>query len=73
MRRMSILFVVSVLGCLRSGPAASERAAPECALPVIATPERQNHRQGDLALAEIIANGLAEFRLLGRIVEHVID
>ena len=46
---------------------------PERALDVVAAAERQHHRQRDLALAEIVADVLAELGGLAAIVEHVVD
>jgi hypothetical protein len=40
-----------------------QRASPELALRLRPAPERQHHRQSDLALAEIVADVLAQ---LGR-------
>src|SRR5258705_339411 len=50
-----------------------ERAAPEAALFDAAAPIGEHHRQRDLALAEIIADGLAELRLARRVIQHVVD
>src|SRR5205085_4168597 len=46
---------------------------PEFALAVIAAAERQHHWQRDLALAEIVADVLAELGGFAAIVEHVVD
>ena len=48
-------------------------APPEGAFVFVPAAEGQDHRQGDLTVAEIIADGLAQVRLQGRVVEHVID
>ena len=53
--------------------AALQRPDPEFALAVIAASECQHDRQRDLALAEIVADVLAELCRLAAIVEHVID
>src|SRR6201999_3136208 len=53
--------------------AALQRPPPEFALDVVAAAERQNHRQRDLALAEIVADLLAELGRLAAIVENVVD
>ena len=50
-----------------------QRAAPEFALALVGGAQRQYHRQRDLAVAEIVADALAELRLQRRIVEHVVD
>src|SRR5437016_8757165 len=50
-----------------------ERASPERALALGAAPEREHHRQGDLALAEIVADVLAELGRLAAVVERVVD
>src|SRR5579863_1890301 len=50
-----------------------EGAAPEFALVFVRRLERQHHRQRDLAVAEIVADRLAELRLPRRIIEHVVD
>src|SRR6202161_1101334 len=47
--------------------------APEFALLRPPAPERQHHRQGDLSLAEIITDILAELGRRAAIVERVID
>ena len=49
-----------------------ERAAPEAALLGAAARERQHHRQGDLAVAEVVAQALAEHHLARAVVEHVV-
>src|SRR3954447_18041690 len=54
------------------GVAILERAAPKVALALRAAPERQHHRQRDLAVAEIIADVLAELGRLAAIVEGVV-
>src|SRR5690606_26911375 len=48
-------------------------AGPEVAFLRRPAPVAQNHRQRDLALAEIVADRLAEDRLLAGIVERVVD
>src|SRR6185437_8468871 len=53
--------------------AALERPNPEGALAVIAASESQHHRQRDLALAEIVADVLAELGGLAAVIEHVVD
>src|SRR5271169_5878362 len=50
-----------------------ERAAPERSLRFAAAAEGKHDRQGDLAVAEIVANILAERVAAGCEVEHVID
>ena len=50
-----------------------QRAGPEPALALRAAAERQHHRQRDLALAEIVADVLAELGRLAAVVEHVVD
>src|SRR5205085_2135156 len=50
-----------------------QRLDPESALAVIAAAERQHHRQRDLALAEIVADVLAELGGLAAVVEHIVD
>src|ERR1700740_1129086 len=52
---------------------ALQRAAPEIALAFIAPQEGKNDGQGYLALAEIVADRLAQRFLLGGIVERVVD
>src|SRR5258708_1395723 len=49
-----------------------DRAPPEGALALRGLAQRQHHRQRDLTLAEIVAHGLAELRLAGGVVEHVV-
>src|ERR1700738_1506455 len=53
--------------------AAFQRIDPEGALGGVAAAERQHHRQRDLALAEIVADVLAELCGLAAIVQHVVD
>ena len=48
-------------------------ALPEFAVDGAAAQEGQDHRQGDLALAEIVADGLAELGLAAGIVERIVD
>ncbi len=48
-------------------------ALPELAVHGAAAQEGQDHRQGDLALAEIVADGLAELGLAPGIVERIVD
>src|SRR5262249_29073986 len=50
-----------------------ERVAPEAALLLAAAPVGEHDGQRDLALAEIVADRLAELGLARRVVEHVID
>jgi hypothetical protein len=50
-----------------------DAAPPEAALGLVAPAEGQHHGQGHLALAEIVAHGLAQLGLLGGIVQHVVD
>src|SRR5207302_130598 len=50
-----------------------QRLDPESALAVIAAAERQHYRQRDLALAEIVADVLAELGGLSAVVEHIVD
>src|SRR5580658_6942098 len=50
-----------------------ERAAPEAALLRVAAGEGDQDRQRDLAVAEIVADGFAEFALPRRKIEHVVD
>ena len=50
-----------------------ERAAPEPALRGIAALEGQDHRQGDLTVAEVVADALAQHHLARAVVEHVVD
>ena len=45
---------------------------PESTLLLVAAPEGQHDGQGDLALAEVVADGLAERRLMGGIVEDIV-
>src|ERR1700694_2142093 len=52
--------------------AALQRVDPERALTVIAAAERQYHRQRDLALAEIVADVLAELGGLAAVVQHIV-
>src|SRR5580693_8493015 len=47
--------------------------APEFTLFRPPAPERQHHRQGDLSLAEIVADILAELGRRAAIVERVVD
>src|SRR5579872_4035967 len=53
--------------------AALERAAPEIAFLFRAAAEGENDGQGDLALAEIVADILAELHRSAAVVERVID
>src|SRR5882672_1835784 len=53
--------------------AALQRPDPERALAVVAAAERQHHRQRDLALAEIVADVLAELGGLAAIIQHIVD
>src|SRR5947207_4951955 len=48
-------------------------ALPEFAVYGTAAQEGEDHRQGDLALAKIVAYGLAELGLAAGIVERVVD
>ena len=50
-----------------------QRTAPETALLGITTLKCQDHRQGDLAIAEVVADALAEHHLARAVVEHVVD
>jgi len=50
-----------------------QTAAPKGAFLLGAPAKGQDHRQGNLALAEVIADGLAQFRLFGGIVQRVVD
>src|SRR4029450_316667 len=50
-----------------------EGATPEGPLGLVAAPEGEDDGERDLAVAEIVADGLAEFRLLGGVVQHVVD
>ena len=50
-----------------------QRPPPEFALLGRAAAERQHHRQGDLALAEIVADVLAELGRRAAVVERVVD
>src|ERR1700730_1832780 len=50
--------VIEIAG---SDLAALQRLHPERALGIVTSAERQHHRQRDLALAEIVADVLAEF------------
>src|SRR5882724_12030345 len=50
-----------------------EGAAPEPPLGLVAASEREDDGESDLAVAEIVADALSEFGLLGGIVEHVVD
>ena len=50
-----------------------QRAPPEGALGLAAAAKGEDHRQRDLALAEIVADVLAEPRVRAAIVEHVVD
>src|ERR1700734_987823 len=47
--------------------------APEFALFRPPAPERQHHRQGDLSLAEIVADILAELGRRAAVIERVVD
>src|SRR5579863_2418966 len=53
--------------------AALQRPPPEFALDVVAAAEREYHRQRDLALAEIVADILAELGGFAAIIENVVD
>src|SRR3546814_92834 len=48
-------------------------ALPERPLDLVARLVGEDHRQGDLALAEVVSDGLAQRRLLGGVVEDVVD
>ena len=48
-------------------------APPEGTFVLVAAAEGEDYGKRDLALPEIVAHGLAESRLLGRIIEHVVD
>src|SRR6516165_10775705 len=50
-----------------------QRPAPEFTLLRPSPPERQHHRQSDLALTEIVADILAEFGRRAAVVERVVD
>ena len=50
-----------------------QRAAPEAALLGAAAREREDHGQGDLAVAEVVAQALAEHHLARAVVEDVVD
>ena len=50
-----------------------ERPAPEDALGLAAAREGQEHGQGDLALAEIVADALAQAGLARAVVQRVVD
>src|SRR3546814_9156242 len=50
-----------------------EAAAPERLLGGVAPPQGEHHRQGDLAIAEIVPDRLAQLGLQGGVVEHVVD
>ena len=52
---------------------AADRRAPERAVLFGAARVGEDHGQGHLAVAEIVADALAHHVLLGRIVEHVVD
>ena len=49
-----------------------ERRRPERALLGVATPEREHHRQGDLALAEIVTDILSELGGLAAVIEGIV-
>ena len=49
------------------------RALPECAFFLAAAPEGKDDREGDLALAEIVSDILAEGGRAAAIVESVVD
>jgi hypothetical protein len=53
--------------------AALQRLDPERALGIVAAAERQHHGKGDLALAEIVADVLAEFCGLAAVIQDVVD
>ena len=55
------------------GFAALQGAPPEFALGVGAAAEGEHHRKRDLALAEIVADVLAELLRGAAIIEHVVD
>ena len=48
-------------------------APPEGALLIVAPAKRQHHGQRDLAVAEIVAHRLAQYRFAGAIVEGIVD
>src|ERR1700722_18404900 len=50
-----------------------QSAAPEITLLRLSAPERKHHRQGDLSLAEIVADVLAELGRCAAIIERVVD
>src|SRR5260370_6637414 len=62
----AIEIVVAVLEVFQCAP-------PKAPLVIVAAAEGENDRQGDLALAEIVADRLTEIGLPRRIVEHVVD
>src|SRR5271170_1718885 len=53
--------------------AALQRLSPEFTLDVTAAAECQNHRQRNLALAEIVADILAELGGLAAVIENVVN
>src|SRR5579859_3828255 len=53
--------------------AALQRPPPEFALDIVAAAEREYHRQRDLALAEIVADILAELGGFAAVVENIVD
>src|SRR6202034_3657481 len=50
-----------------------QSAAPEITLLRLSATERKHHRQGDLSLAEIVADVLAELGRCAAIIERVVD
>src|SRR5215469_4981545 len=50
-----------------------DRTLPKCSLLFVAAREGEKDRQGDLAVAEIVADGFAKLAGKRREVEHVVD
>ena len=51
----------------------AQRPFPEIALDIPAAPETEDHRKGDLALAEVITHGFAEMAAVAGIIERIVD
>src|SRR5262245_3286446 len=50
-----------------------QRALPEGALLVVTTAKTQDHRQGDFALSEVVANRLAKAGAVAGVVKRIVD
>ena len=51
----------------------AQRSLPEIALKFSPAPEAEDHGEGDLALAKVVADGFAEMAAVAGIIEHIVD